>query len=346
MRTKLLVMGKDLYSYGRKLESGLQRLPLFCKNETNLRYIRHYIQHMKNNDSSEATRFKHLGVLRWLSLNVRKDFTEMTREDLANLIDKIDFNSTNATDSKKFARYSKKLVLRKFFEYLCLFYGSCNNLRWLKVSMPKPRKKDKSEIFTIEEIKAMVQVCLDRNNLKEACFVAVCFETGGRPGEILNCRKENILRDEKGIRIFVSGAKGSRPIRLNNDVGAIDLLNEWLPQNCDEYVFPLTYYYARKRLKMIAERAKVTKKVYQYLFRHARITYLYPKVRPKVLKKFTGHSDGSRVMEETYAHLCDEDVDDAILALSPTVCQIQKEEPIEDLTVHEEVYQELMIQNA
>ena len=65
-------------------------------------------------------------------------------------------------------------------------------------------------------------------------------------------------------------------------------------------------------IKKVLKRAGITRRIYPHLFRHTRATLLSTNLKEPLLEKTMGWVHGSR-MTQTYVHLTDADLDNAIL---------------------------------
>ncbi|MDI6799059.1 MAG: tyrosine-type recombinase/integrase, partial [Candidatus Aenigmarchaeota archaeon] len=76
----------------------------------------------------------------------------------------------------------------------------------------------------------------------------------------------------------------------------------------------LLYYGLYQRLRRIAKRAGIKKKVNPHAFRHARATFLANHLTEAQMKEYFGWVQNSK-MASIYVHLCGRDTDEAILKM-------------------------------
>ena len=74
----------------------------------------------------------------------------------------------------------------------------------------------------------------------------------------------------------------------------------------------MIYEQVHSMFAKVMKRAGITRRIYPHLFRHTRATLLSTNLKEPLLEKTMGWVNGSR-MTQTYVHLTDADVDNAIL---------------------------------
>jgi len=72
------------------------------------------------------------------------------------------------------------------------------------------------------------------------------------------------------------------------------------------------------KIKKIAKRAGIKKRIYPHLFRHTRATRLLSELSESIGAKYLGWVPGSN-MVRIYVHLANEDVEEAILKMHGSV---------------------------
>lgn len=308
----------DLYKYSAKMGTALQRIKDESDNPFNYKYISGYVDLLKAKRARPGTICKHLSALRWFNATTRKNFRKVTQDELRTIIANIEYS--DITENSKFL---KKMVLRKFYEFLGEFYQCKTHLRWLKIKMPEAKKKRAEDMLKPNQILNMIDPKrhpLATASLREQALIATCFEGILRPHECLLLKGEDCyLTPPSGemAKLRVKSLKsGERIVFLPNDCGAVDLLKQWIARyniKPSDRVFNMSYYYAKKRIGIISNRV-VGRKITQYDFRHSRATYLRfdRKLDPSIVKDQMGHSRDSTVLEDTYEHLAQENVINAL----------------------------------
>jgi len=237
-----------------------------------------------------------------------------------------DLKTTTKADIKSFHRHRKKtcslhtvandiIDLRVFFKWL-LPDQMEEMFADIKVKRPKPEMPD-GEVIRAEDVRRLLAAC---DTQRDRALIAILWETGARLSEISNLDLRHIEFDRYGAKALVSGKTGQRPIRL---IDATPDLQQWINMHParnrpDAPLFinlrkaggmeRLKKRSIQSRLKTIAKRAGVAKRIHPHGFRHGRCTdcatvYTEPQMR----QKFGWSSDSS--MPAVYVHLSARDVE-------------------------------------
>jgi site-specific recombinase XerD/ribosomal protein L40E len=262
---------------------------------------------------------KHLDNLSRIAKWLGKSFEDTTKEDIEKILARLE----RANALSDWTKYDYKRTIKTFFTWL----GKKEIVEWIVLTIPSKNKLP-DEILTEEEIQKMVDAC---ENLRDKAMVAVLYESGTRVGEFLKMKIRDIVFDNKGAVIQVTGKTGDRRIRL---VASVPYLAQWLDahplkHNRNAFVWlslqrnlnierngnkPMEYDALRMQLKKIAKRAGIEKRIYPHLFRHSRATHLAKWLTEAQMCEFFGWVQGSD-MPRIYVHLSGRDVDDAILSM-------------------------------
>lgn len=195
-------------------------------------------------------------------------------------------------------------------------YPDC--VKNLKVG--KGKKNLPKEILSHEEVRRIAEVT-DRQ--RDRAMVWVGYESGCRPGELLEMEIKDVELDRFGAQVMVDGKTGQRRIRL---VESVPDLKTWLsmhPRKDDT-----SAYIWRSReggnlgnrgwaqnLERMAERAGIKKHVHPHLLRHSRATHLAAKgINESQMREIFGWTKNSD-MPSVYVHLSGRDTDSALLNL-------------------------------
>jgi integrase/recombinase XerD len=287
-------------------------------SKANLQILKKYDNHGKLQQLTPGTRNARLTTLRQLALFVKKNFNNMTKEDLENYVISLgDLKSTTFT--------VKGAFIKSFFKWLCDSDQYPPNVRWIKTTLKKQNRKLPSDLLTKAEIKNMAEVA---DNLNERALILVLYESACRIGEILNLQIKDVSIDQYGCVIVVNGKTGMRRIRLiesspdlvlwlNNHPRSKDrdspLFIYLANQNQNQaYGKGLTHRPTSQILKKLAKRAGISKRVHPHLFRHSRLTELAKDFSESELKIMAGWT-GSSNMAEVYVHLSGADIEKKIL---------------------------------
>ena len=250
-------------------------------------------------------------ITRWVNM----DFKEMTEEDIKELVRKIE--QMNYTEQTKL---DHKKVIKKFFKWLD---GNDRRVKWIKTWMNRNNNKLPDELLNKDDIWKLIKACY---NVRDKAVISVLWESGCRVGELLGMRIKSVQFDDKGAVIIVHGKTGSRRLRL---VSSVPHLSNWLehhPRKDDpeaplwisigskSHAEQVMYHCLNARLRKIAKRAGIKKKVNPHMFRHSRATDLANLLTEAQMKKYFGWTKDSK-MVGIYVHLSGRDVDEAILRI-------------------------------
>ena len=157
-----------------------------------------------------------------------------------------------------------------------------DDIREIKVPSGSSMTKTAAQMLTEEEIHRMIKACtrsIDR------CYIAVIYEAALRIKELGTLTWDQVSSGKNTVIINTDGKTG-RPRHIPL-IMAKPYIAQWradypLVPEGTAYVFiseqekkPLRYKALEKRLRVIALRAGITKKVSPHLIRHTRITHLF-----------------------------------------------------------------------
>ena len=186
----------------------------------------------------------------------------------------------------------------------------------IKVPSGSTMTKTAAQMLTEGEIHKMIRVCtrsIDR------AFIAVLYEAGLRIKELGTLTWDQVSFEKNNVIINVNCKTGKpRHIPL---IMAKPYLAAWkadypLAAEGNAYVFisehekrPLRYKALEKRLRVIAIRAGITKKVTPHLLRHTRISHLIQQgVREYSVREIGWGNQGTKMLQ-TYTHIANGDID-------------------------------------
>jgi len=266
--------------------------------------------------------FKYMEVFKRLTNKAKKPLAKLTKEDIKEIVIDVETDPHLSAWSK----HDYKVGLRQLFKWLR--GGNVKHppeVSWIKVHV-KNKHKLPEELLTEDEIKGMIQKCEDP---RDRAFVQVLFETGCRIGEVLTIQLKNIVFDDYGALVSVTGKTGDRRVRIVASVPALSCWLELHPykDNSESYLFirrsfgkeavpvPFRYEYSLRIIKELAKKAGIKKRVHPHLFRHSRATALASKLTEAQMKEYFGWAQASD-MASIYVHMSGRDVDDAILKMN------------------------------
>jgi len=250
---------------------------------------------------------------------LNKDFNKATKEDIKDLVRKIELNPNYSEWTKSNYRVS----LKKFYQWLEGFEeGYPDRVKWIKTGIKKNREK-LTNLPTEEDFKRLTEGAC---NVRDKALISVLYESGCRIGEFLNLRLKDVEFDDYGAVILVKGKTGPRRIRLISSVPRLSVWIEHHPRKHDpqaplwvnigttNHNQAMMYTTIRKLLKQVAEQIGLKKPVNPHVFRKARATHLASKLTEAQMCEYFGWIQGSD-MPSTYVHLSGRDIDNAILRI-------------------------------
>ena len=203
--------------------------------------------------------------------------------------------------------------------------GYCKEVSWIKPSKynSKEEKIRSEDLLDIQEIQQIISKTTNRRD--RAMFWSM-FEGAFRPGELLNLKVGGVEFKENYVLLSTHGKTGNKRVAL---VVSFKPLLEWMhdhPLRDDPHA-PLWYSYSpksktrqvsygylREQLKRCTAKAKIKRRVWNYLFRHSQLTILSKKLSDQTLRVYGNWSPGSDMVKK-YVHLSGKDAEDAILEL-------------------------------
>ncbi len=259
--------------------------------------------------------------LRFLAHWLRKPYSEASKEDLIRLVGEM--------ENQPYAEHSKhdfKAVLKLFYKWL---KGNDEiyppEISWLKAKLRNSAHKLPEELLTEDEV---LRIAKAADNPRDRAFILILYESGCRIGELLSLKMKNVVFDQYGAVLRVTGKTGDRRVRIvssapalatwiQNHIKADDPECSLWPPLCNPFKFrdtPMDHQAIYHKVKEIAVRAGIRKRVFPHLFRHSRATSLAGKLTEAQMKEYFGWTQGSG-MAAVYVHMSGRDVDNALLAL-------------------------------
>jgi len=279
--------------------------------DENIKTLMDFDQLNTANNCSESTRYNQTQMLIRFISKVKKNFKDVTRDDVEKYL-------ASRKDVKDCTVDNDKIILKKFYRWLYGMkkkeYPEC--VDWITLTNNYTYKKP-SDMLTDDDVRRLMAKC---NNLRDRCIVSLLDDSACRIGELVGIDVGDVHNDGENISIFVTGKTGPRNIGLiTSSALIIELLNQsdknpkaplFVSYNQKTYGQRLTDNGVYEMLQTLRDRAHITKKVTPHCFRHKRLTQ-YAKtgrVNEAQLRIFAGWNSSSH-MSSVYLHLTEEDVD-------------------------------------
>ncbi|MBU0591932.1 MAG: tyrosine-type recombinase/integrase [Candidatus Micrarchaeota archaeon] len=315
--------GMDIHSYQQNFESTLEKVRIddgICKE--NKEAIVSFCKKQLAKGHSYGRVAKVAFCLRKWAMWLKKPFKDATKDDLISIVGDLEANPRYAHQTK----YDFKVILKMIYKYV---KGNDEvyppEISWLRQNMKKQRHKLPEELLSEEEVLKMANAA---DTIRDKAFILVLYETGCRIGEILTTKIKNVMFDQYGAILRVTGKTGDRRVRI---ISSAPILANWIdihpykndPESIVWYPNATNRRNHRKVMKhqsvyvlirKLANDAGVSKRVYPHLFRHSRATAMAGKFTEAQMKEYFGWVQGSD-MAATYVHLSGRDVDNTLLKL-------------------------------
>lgn len=322
----------SIYHVERKIKSRLNKIRDSKIPKKNKIWIEKFYKELCVRDLERISVLQYLKRSWVLSQWVNKDLDKLDKEDVKEIVKKIEENGY-----KKVSKNVMKTALKKLLQFVNGFdwdskeYPEC--CRWIKVSttIEEPR-----EVLTKQEVIRMIEGAF---NIRDKALISMLYESGARIGEILSLQIKHIEFDKYGCIIRVKGKTGVRRVRL---VSSVTYLSQWIQAhpNKDDRESPLwvsmsnrnkherlAYGTVKGALKRIAKKMGIEKRVNPHSFRHARATHMASKLTEAQMEQYFGWVHGSK-MSSVYVHMSGRDMDDAILKMHGIIPEEEKKEEI------------------
>ncbi len=327
--------GFEIHKSQRNFEQAVARLDKDSEvSAENRRLILSFAKMRLARGSSRLRVVKCVYCMRFLAKWFKKPFDKATKNELIELVGEIE-NKDYAENTK----YDFKIVLKMFYKWL---KGNDETfppeIAWLKPKLNNHAHKLPEELITEREVFSMAEAA---DHPRDKALILALYETGCRIGEMLSLRMKNVIFDQYGAILRVTGKTGDRRVRI---ISSAPTLASWISiyadaKNPEAPLWPpisnaqrhkgepAEYRSIYVRIAEIAKKAGVNKRVYPHLFRHSRATSLAGKLTEAQMKEYFGWVQSSE-MASVYVHLSGRDVDNALLALQGMVKPEDKKEEL------------------
>jgi len=283
----------------------LEKLPV--ENKT---VLQKFADHLISEGISPLRILRYVQIMRMVSEWIDKPLREWGREEILIVLVKLEKSDYKVGTKNEFRK-----AMKKFFKWLR--GEEWDGLKLLK----KVRESNKvPEVLTEEEVFKMVEVA---GNERDKAMIAVWYEAGLRVAELATLRIKDVIwqnGEEVKAKIKVRGKTGERVIPL---VLSAPYLKRWLESHPfrddpDAVVFcsfaksnfggVMDYQPLLRKIKQIAQKAGVKKKVHPHILRHTRASVLANHLTEAQMCQYFGWIQGSD-MPRVYVHISGRDID-------------------------------------
>ncbi|MBL7015221.1 MAG: site-specific integrase [Nitrosopumilus sp.] len=311
------------YPLKRKIDQAYERAKTISPKNQEL--FKKYDRVMIQDTLAIATRVNQLEVFIRLSKMVRKDWVDVTKDDVDKLV--YDIMTTYSPDGKEnWATHDYKKVLTILMKWMYLGKRCTGTVKpdiISNVVIKKPKNKlIREELLTDDDISKIIKATI---NPRDRALLAVQAESGARPGEMMSLRIKHVKVDQYGAKIAVDGKTGARSVRI---VKSVPELMNWIDihpfknngesplwvvlRQGSNYGEALDWSSAHAILADSVKKSGITKRVFLNLFRHSSATKSAQFMTESQLRMRQGWTPTS-TMPATYVHMIGSDADNAYL---------------------------------
>jgi site-specific recombinase XerD len=310
----------DIHGYEGRLRAVERRLwegnPL---SERDAEVLRMFERQLLSEGLSAGRVAKYLHHLKVVAEMLGKPFEEATREDIEEVVRRIE-----ASDYSPFTKKDFKVALKRLYKWL---KGGNEEyppeVRWIKTTLRARDELLPEDLLTEEEVIKLVEAAVSP---RDKAFIITLYESGARIGELGSMRLRDVRFEENYARLMLRGKTGARQVIV---IASVPYLQAWIQSHPlrDDPDAPLwvnlgtvnrfkamSYPALAKILRVAAQRAGLKKRIHPHKLRHSRATFLASKLTEAQMSAIFGWKQGSK-MPSIYVHLSGRDVDDALLGI-------------------------------
>jgi len=200
----------EIHPYDKKIDA-IYKLAEREVSKNNFQLIKDYDHYMARHSLAKATRLKHLETILNLSRIIKKDWNSVSKQDIDNVVFKVVETYGDSTGRETHSTYDHKKILKIFFRWIKLgsrYFTEVGNPPETKDVKLRPVKNQliREDLLTKEEYKKLIKAADENPRVK--ALIAVHYEAGTRPGEILSLQIKHVKFDKFGAKIAVDGKTG------------------------------------------------------------------------------------------------------------------------------------------
>lgn len=315
----------DIHKYGRRIEYSKNRLLQYNDGNIGIQFLEK-LKLFGLSDGRITVYGERIRPLLEIFEKNNVSITDATKKDCEAVLSDILSRRYGGESKQAFALTLLRLVhYAKKDEIGNRDDGYCDEVSWIKPSKynSKEEKIRSEDLLDAQEVQ---QIIGKTTNRRDRAMFWTMFEGAFRPGELLNLKVGGVEFKENYVLLSTHGKTGNKRVAL---VISFKPLLEWLKDHPlqDDPHAPLwysfspksktkqvSYGYLREELRRCTTKAKIKRRVWNYLFRHSQLTMLSKKLSDQTLRVYGNWSPGSEMVKK-YVHLSGKDAEDAILEL-------------------------------
>ena len=312
-----------MYDMRGNLAGEMQRLDRAEISDEAKEAIKEFLESVSVKEVTSHRIYFYAVRLRLIAEFMGEDFLKPDNKKITKFITKL-----KSTESRRGGAYSAntlndfRIALKRF--YVWKFKSIDPDVADLLKKRESKANKRSEDIISQDEVREIIG---NAKSPRDKFLIALAYDSGCRISELLTLRLIDVSEDEYGIRLHVTGKTGERNVRCVGDSVARysdwkvmhpgrDNQESWLFVKLDSGKYrggdAMDYDTAQKVLENAVKRSGINRRIHWHLFRHTRATLLARDVKEAPLEKQMGWVHGSK-QTQTYVHLSEKDVDNAIL---------------------------------
>jgi integrase len=320
-------VSSDIYNWSKRYASAIRRIKQDANiSPSNRATVISFLESRDARGLSVARVVKYANHLIVVARLCPRNFDAMDADDVRHVLLRL---KNREKENKGWVLSDTKSMLKVFWRWMkgmdeskAIYPPEVN---WFTEGRYKSVTVNRSDLLTEQEVDMLASAT---NDAQDAALIKVLNDAGGRISEILTLRIRDAEPRPYGFKLNVWTSKAyTHPIPIAKSAPA---LSRWLslhplrgipdaPLWLNERREQLLYGAARMKMRRIIDRLemkggrKFGKRVWFHLFRHTSATEFMKKRKgaPAVMNKKYGWSAGSD-MWSVYAHMVDEDVEEAV----------------------------------
>jgi len=312
-------MEKKFIDYGERVKQHERQIRESNISEHSQGIILEFKRYLMVNGRSPATIAKYLKALFKLANFLSVDLDKVTKNHIIDFIEMLENNGYQET-----TKVGHKICIKRFYRWVR--GGDETNtyppeVAWINTTLKRhkrnlPRPED---ILSPKDVAALIEVS---ENLRDRAIVAFLYESGARISELGTLKIGNIVFEDQGAQVLLTGKTGPRSIPIFNSV---QYIANWLTvhPSKDDMNAPLWCCLAKNRgtiltyagveavLSYLTTRSGLRKKTNPHAFRHSRASFLANHLTEYQMCQYFGWVQGS-IMPSIYVHLSGRDITPAL----------------------------------
>lgn len=312
-------MERDIHTYGARINSALEMIKNGDLPKSSKSDLLEFYEFLIADGLSRGRILKYLYHLMKIGDWMDIPFKKATKKDIIKLIQVIE-----TRDYTAHTKHDYKIVVKRFYKWLRSADDYPKEVSWIKSTIKRKDSMIPEELLTAEEVNKLIETAEHPRN---KAMISALYESGCRPSEFLSFCIKHIVFDKYGAQLTIPrGKTGMRKIRL---VASVPHLAAWIKihplrkdPNSPLWVGigtrnrnkPFLYRTFVQHLANFGKKSGISKRIYPYIFRHSRATYMANHLTEAQMCQYFGWVQGSK-MPRTYVHLSGRDLDAPILKM-------------------------------